>query len=155
MLINQEMHNKILGIILTLLEQKERVDRKKIKILYDSVIEQVSEKLFNIKYQNYLTTLAGLNQINENLLDLGDQESSLKIHILKKLRNMLEGNCPLDDSSYTDKSQDIIEFIKNRFLPFIIAVSDYDILQEPNSVLLSLNQYLKSLQRWKKIKIFY
>jgi hypothetical protein len=147
MLINQEMHNKILGIILTLLEQKERVDRKKIKILYDSVIEQVSEKLFNIKYQNYLTTLAGLNQINENLLDLGDQESSLKIHILKKLRNMLEGNCPLDDSSYTDKSQDIIEFIKNRFLPFIIAVSDYDILQEPNSVLLSLNQYLKSLQR--------
>lgn len=60
---------------------------------------------------------------------------------------MLEGNCPLDDSSYTDKSQDIIEFIKNRFLPFIIAVSDYDILQEPNSVLLSLNQYLKSLQR--------
>ena len=34
MLINQEMHNKILGIILTLLEQKERVDRKKIKILY-------------------------------------------------------------------------------------------------------------------------
>ena len=77
------MHNKILGIILTLLEQKERVDRKKIKILYDSVIEQVSEKLFNIKYQNYLTTLAGLNQINENLLDLGDQESSLKIHILK------------------------------------------------------------------------
>ena len=147
MLINQEMHNKILGIILTLLEQKERVDRKKIKILYDSVIEQVSEKLFNIKYQNYLTTLAGLNQINENLLDLGDQESSLKIHIQKKLRNMLEGNCPLDDSSYTDKSQDIIEFIKNRFLPFIIAVSDYDILQEPNSVLLSLNQYLKSLQR--------
>ena len=147
MLINQEMHNKILGIILTLLEQKERVDRKKIKILYDSVIEQVSEKLFNIKYQNYLTTLVGLNQINENLLDLGDQESSLKIHILKKLRNMLEENCPLDDPSYTDKSQDIIEFIKNRFLPFIIAVSDYDILQEPNSVLLSLNQYLKSLQR--------
>ena len=155
MLINQEMHNKILGIILTLLEQKERVDRKKIKILYDAVIEQVSEKLFNIKYQNYLTTLAGLNQINEDLLDLGDQESSLKIHILKKLRNMLEENCPLDDPSYTDKSQDIIEFIKNRFLPFIIAVSDYDILQEPNSVLLSLNQYLKSLQRWKKIKIFY
>ncbi len=147
MLINQEMHNKILGIILTLLEQKERVDRKKIKILYDAVIEQVSEKLFNIKYQNYLTTLVGLNQINENLLDLGDQESSLKIHILKKLRNMLEENCPLDDPSYTDKSQDIIEFIKNRFLPFIIAVSDYDILQEPNSVLLSLNQYLKSLQR--------
>ena len=147
MLINQEMHNKILGIILTLLEQKERVDRKKIKILYDAVIEQVSEKLFNIKYQNYLTTLAGLNQINEDLLDLGDQESSLKIHILKKLRNMLEENCPLDDPSYTDKSQDIIEFIKNRFLPFIIAVSDYDILQEPNSVLLSLNQYLKSLQR--------
>lgn len=147
MLINQEMHNKILGIILTLLEQKERVDRKKIKILYDAVIEQVSEKLFNIKYQNYLTTLIGLNQINENLLDLGDQESSLKIHILKKLRNMLEENCPLDDPSYTDKSQDIIEFIKNRFLPFIIAVSDYDILQEPNSVLLSLNQYLKSLQR--------
>ena len=141
------MHNKILGIILTLLEQKERVDRKKIKILYDAVIEQVSEKLFNIKYQNYLTTLVGLNQINENLLDLGDQESSLKIHILKKLRNMLEENCPLDDPSYTDKSQDIIEFIKNRFLPFIIAVSDYDILQEPNSVLLSLNQYLKSLQR--------
>ena len=31
MLINQEMHNKILGIILTLLEQKERVDRKKNK----------------------------------------------------------------------------------------------------------------------------
>lgn len=120
---------------------------KKIKILYDAVIEQVSEKLFNIKYQNYLTTLVGLNQINENLLDLGDQESSLKIHILKKLRNMLEENCPLDDPSYTDKSQDIIEFIKNRFLPFIIAVSDYDILQEPNSVLLSLNQYLKSLQR--------
>ena len=147
MLINQEMHNKILGIILTLLEQKERVDRKKIKILYDAVIEQVSEKLFNIKYQNYLTTLVGLNQINENLLDLGDQESSLKIHILKKLRNMLEENCPLDDPSYTDKSQDIIEFIKNRFLPFIIAVADYDILQEPNSVLLSLNQYLKSLQR--------
>lgn len=147
MLINQEMHNKILGIILTLLEQKERVDRKKIKILYDAVIEQVSEKLFNIKYQNYLTTLVGLNQINENLLDLGDQESSLKIHILKKLRNMLEENCPLDDPSYTDKSQDIIEFIKNRFLPFIIAVSDYNILQEPNSVLLSLNQYLKSLQR--------
>ena len=146
MLINQEMHNKILGIILTLLEQKERVDRKKIKILYDAVIEQVSEKLFNIKYQNYLTTLVGLNQINENLLDLGDQESSLKIHILKKLRNMLEENCPLDDPSYTDKSQDIIEFIKNRFLPFIIAVSDYDILQEPNSVLLSLNQYLKSLE---------
>ena len=141
------MHNKILGIILTLLEQKERVDRKKIKILYDAVIEQVSEKLFNIKYQNYLTTLVGLNQINENLLDLGDQESSLKIHILKKLRNMLEENCPLDDPSYTDKSQDIIEFIKNRFLPFIIAVSDYDSLQEPNSVLLSLNQYLKSLQR--------
>ena len=120
---------------------------KKIKILYDAVIEQVSEKLLNIKYQNYLTTLVGLNQINENLLDLGDQESSLKIHILKKLRNMLEENCPLDDPSYTDKSQDIIEFIKNRFLPFIIAVSDYDILQEPNSVLLSLNQYLKSLQR--------
>lgn len=110
----------------------------------------MSEKLFNINYRNYLTTLAELNQINENLIDSSVQENSLKIDILKKLRNMLEENCPLDDRSYTDKSQDILAFIKNKFLPFIMAILDYDILEAPSPELKKLKQYLESLQNERK-----
>lgn len=150
MIINKEMYNKISETFFSLFGNQEKTDRKKIKILYDATIEQVSEKLFNINYRNYLTTLAELNQINENLIDSSVQENSLKIDILKKLRNMLEENCPLDDRSYTDKSQDILAFIKNKFLPFIMAILDYDILEAPSPELKKLKQYLESLQNERK-----
>ena len=132
------------------MEIKKKLTEKKIKILYDAIIEQVSERLFNINYRNHLTTLAELNQVNENLIDSSVQENSLKIDILKKLRNMLEENCPLDDRSYTDKIQDILAFIKNKFLPFIIAILDYDILKDPSPALKNLKQYLESLQNERK-----
>lgn len=150
MIINKEMYNKISETFFSLFGNQEKTDRKKIKILYDAIIEQVSEKLFNINYRNYLTTLVELNKINENLIDSSVQENSLKIDILKKLRNMLEENCPLDDRSYTDKSQDILAFIKNKFLLFIMATLDYDILEDPSPELKKLKQYLESLQNERK-----
>ena len=150
MIINKEMYIKISETFFSLFGNQEKIERKKIKILYDAIIEQVSEKLFNINYRNYLTTLAELNQINDNLIDSSIQENSLKIDILKKLRNMLEENCPLDDHSYTDKSQDILTFIKNKFLPFIMAILDYDILEEPDPALPSLKKYLELLQNERK-----
>ena len=150
MIINKEMYNKISETFFSLFGNQEKIDRKKIKILYDAIIEQVSERLFNINYRNHLTTLAELNQVNENLIDSSVQENSLKIDILKKLRNMLEENCPLDDRSYTDKIQDILTFIKNKFLPFIIAILDYDILKDPSPALKNLKQYLESLQNERK-----
>lgn len=93
--------------------------RKKLKMYYESLVEQVYSHIYQKQYRNLATTLRNINS-SEKITNSALNE------VIDALRLSLSAPYPLSSKIYTDDNDDIIEFVVSYMIPFVISLINSD-----------------------------
>ncbi|MEK9537291.1 hypothetical protein MI048_03735 [Pantoea agglomerans] len=93
--------------------------RKKIKFIFETLVEQTHSHIFKTQFRNLKTTLRILNT-SKNPVP-ADYTS-----LIETLQLSLSAPYPLSNKTYTDDNDDIINFVVNHMIPFVIELMALD-----------------------------
>lgn len=135
MIINEEMYRDLSALFYEFDESKDSEIcglRKKLKVFYESLVEQVYSHVCESQFRNLATTLRYIN-------DSSDQLAESKSNLVRALKDSLAAPYPLSNKTYTDDNDDIIDFVVSYMIPFILEIIKID----P-----SLSENKKSLEKF-------
>ncbi|EJQ2087621.1 hypothetical protein SNN53_002410 [Cronobacter sakazakii] len=128
MIINDEMYNNLSELFYAFdNSQASNVCdlRKRFKFLYESLVEQTFSHVYGKDFRNLTTTLRTIN-VSKVKIDKKYQK------IVKALRESLTTKYPLSNKTYTDDNGEIIDFVVNFMIPFILEIISLDTTKNAN-----------------------
>lgn len=93
--------------------------RKKMKFIFESLVEQTHNQILENQFRNTTTTLRFINKPTKPIP--ADYTS-----LIETLRRSLSVPYPLSNKTYTDDNEDIINFVVSYMIPFIMALLALD-----------------------------
>lgn len=118
MIINDEMYENLSKLFYEFDKSQESnvCDlRKRLKFYYESLVEQAFSYIYSSDFRNLTTTLRTIN-VSELKVDKKYQK------LVQTLRESLTAEYPLSNKTYTDDNGDIIDFVVNFMIPFILEI---------------------------------
>lgn len=128
MIINDEMYKNLSELFYEFDNSQESnvCDlRKRFKFFYESLVEQTFSHVYGKDFRNLTTTLRTIN-VSKFKIDKKHQE------IVKALRESLTTKYPLSNKTYTDDNGEIIDFVINFMIPFILEIISLDTVKNAN-----------------------
>lgn len=90
--------------------------RKRIKVIFDSIYEQVIYNILNRRAKNEAHALVIISNLDKS------QISSYQYDVLNCIRSSLSVYSALSDKNYTEEGEDLMNFIENHFTDLILII---------------------------------
>jgi hypothetical protein len=119
-------------------EEFAKIHRKEIKIIVDSLFEQIIESLLGEKPRNAMTARVMIN--NHDLSNSTDADKKL----LGALKNLLSQYHCLDSKAYIDHTNSIVDFVSNELYELSLSLVIHTSLSK-NSHAKALKKLLRSI----------
>ncbi|CAM2999758.1 hypothetical protein [Vibrio mytili] len=97
-------------------QQKSYKMRKRVKVLFDSIYEQVIKNFFNKRANNEAHALIIINRADKSSM------SSYQSNVLECLHSSLGVYSALSDKNYTEEGEDLMNFMENHFTDLILSI---------------------------------
>ncbi len=120
-MINDNMISVLSNIFFEYYESSDRKKksykmRKRIKVIFDSIYEQVIYNILNRRAKNEAHALVIISNLDKS------QISSYQYDVLNCIRSSLSVYSALSDKNYTEEGEDLMNFIENHFTDLILII---------------------------------